>query len=150
LARRQQWKGFGLHVVAIGDTLMLKRCLLSLAIVIPALSIVCVSANGDEMRQAVYQSAFAPKMWALDSLIKQPVKMADTPPPYIVHSGKVYLLLQVTWPGQVMATEVRFEEWTSKKLNEVFNSEALRKLLPDPAAENGGIAWIKHSNKPKQ
>jgi len=125
---------------------MLKRYLIFLAVALPAFSIVCLDANGDEMKQAVYQSALAPKMWALDSLIKQPFKIADTPPPYVVHSGNVYLLLQVTWPGQVTATEVRFEEWTPKKLKEVFNSETLRKLLPDPAAENGGIAWIKGSN----
>lgn len=98
--------------------------------------------TGTAVKRAIYQSAQAPQKWAAASLLKKDYAIESDPPLYLLEDGHLYLLLQVTWPGTGLATEVRHQNWTSEKVTRVFASGAERKLLPNPSMDSGGIAWI--------
>ena len=99
----------------------------------------CVAGSRIE-NTAIYQSVKAPAKWTLDTTLSRKF-IVEQPPIYVIEAGTLYLLVQRSWANGT-AMEVRFEEWTIEKLQNLVITENLTHYLPNKNEKNGGISWI--------
>ena len=68
---------------------------------------------------------------------------SPAPSIFIIHSGKLYLLVQVVWncKGEIRISR---EFWDAKKIHNFITDRHahFKSYLPDPKKPCGGILWI--------
>ncbi|MDX2111272.1 MAG: hypothetical protein SFY80_13650 [Verrucomicrobiota bacterium] len=67
----------------------------------------------------------------------------EIPPLYIIKNDDLYLLLHYT-VNNGLDTSVYYTEWNEILIHTIADNMDVKRLLPDPSEELGGIKWIRH------
>jgi hypothetical protein len=93
---------------------------------------------------SAYSSVSSPESnWRfVEDQVDHRLEMFEAAPDFMIREGRLYLRRQTVRHGLV-ATSVSHGDWTIQKLREFRRRNLeLEVFWPDPAALNGGVAWI--------